>query len=186
MDELKMKEGESKLAYTKRIVFGKLIDKTIDNDYSELAPLIFNKEYSSDVARRMFYGARNILELFDKESINNISDDDITKELDVKIEELKKERMKLQTTKLEYNRNIRKDSRRELLYENIKNTRDRLPLPEFYDIPTDEIEGSYFLLWTDLHYGAEFVSEKEVYNKIKDLNINYSQGYHFSEPKDSI
>ena len=33
---------------------------------------------------------------------------------------------------------------------------------------------------------AEFVSEEEIYNKIKDLNIDYSQGYYFSEPKDSI
>ena len=33
---------------------------------------------------------------------------------------------------------------------------------------------------------AEFVAEKEIYNKIKDLNIDYSQGYYFSEPKDSI
>jgi diguanylate cyclase (GGDEF)-like protein len=33
---------------------------------------------------------------------------------------------------------------------------------------------------------AEFVSEEEIYNKIKDLNIDYSQGYYFSEPKDNI
>ena len=33
---------------------------------------------------------------------------------------------------------------------------------------------------------AEFVSEEEIYNKIKDLKVDYSQGYYFSEPKDSI
>ena len=33
---------------------------------------------------------------------------------------------------------------------------------------------------------AEFVSEEEIYNKIKELNIDYSQGYYFSEPKESI
>ena len=33
---------------------------------------------------------------------------------------------------------------------------------------------------------AEFVAEEEIYNKIKDLNIDYSQGYYFSEPKESI
>ncbi|MDR3597370.1 EAL domain-containing protein [Clostridium sp.] len=33
---------------------------------------------------------------------------------------------------------------------------------------------------------AEFVSEEEIYNKIKDLNVDYSQGYYFSEPKDNI
>jgi diguanylate cyclase (GGDEF)-like protein len=33
---------------------------------------------------------------------------------------------------------------------------------------------------------GEFVGEEEIYNKIKDLNIDYSQGYYFSEPKESI
>lgn len=33
---------------------------------------------------------------------------------------------------------------------------------------------------------AEFVAEEEIYNKIKELNIGYSQGYYFSEPKESI
>jgi len=33
---------------------------------------------------------------------------------------------------------------------------------------------------------AEFVSDEEIYSKIKELNIDYSQGYYFSEPKDKI
>lgn len=32
---------------------------------------------------------------------------------------------------------------------------------------------------------AEFVAEEEIYNKITELNVDYSQGYYFSEPKDS-
>lgn len=33
---------------------------------------------------------------------------------------------------------------------------------------------------------AEFVAEEDVYNKIRNLNIDYSQGYYFSEPKPFI
>lgn len=33
---------------------------------------------------------------------------------------------------------------------------------------------------------AEFVAEEEIYNKIKELNVDYSQGYYFSEPKENI
>lgn len=33
---------------------------------------------------------------------------------------------------------------------------------------------------------AEFVADEEIYNKIKDLNIDYSQGYYFSEPRETI
>lgn len=33
---------------------------------------------------------------------------------------------------------------------------------------------------------AEFVSSKEIYDKVKELGIDYSQGYYFSEPQKNI
>lgn len=33
---------------------------------------------------------------------------------------------------------------------------------------------------------AEFVEDKEVYDKVRNLNIDFSQGYYFSEPKPKI
>lgn len=33
---------------------------------------------------------------------------------------------------------------------------------------------------------AEFVSDKEVFNKIKEMGVDFSQGYYFSEPKPDI
>ena len=33
---------------------------------------------------------------------------------------------------------------------------------------------------------AEFVAEEEIYNKIKDLHIDYSQGYYFSQPNQNL
>jgi len=33
---------------------------------------------------------------------------------------------------------------------------------------------------------AEFVSTKEVYETLKNLDIDYMQGYYFSEPKESF
>lgn len=86
MDEerLKRKEEESELGYVKRIVYGKLKDKTLnDYDYTELSELIFNKAYSSDVARRMFYGARIIFELMDNEEINNLPKNKIDEIMEV-------------------------------------------------------------------------------------------------------
>ncbi|MBN2838600.1 MAG: EAL domain-containing protein, partial [Fusobacteriaceae bacterium] len=37
---------------------------------------------------------------------------------------------------------------------------------------------------TDIKTIAEFVHSKEVYDKVKELRIDYSQGYYFSEPKE--
>lgn len=169
MDELKMKEGESKLAYTKRIVFGKLIDKTIDNDYSELAPLVFGKEYSSDVARRMFYGARNILELFDKESINNVSDDDILQELEEKKKELEKEKIKYQDQKREYKNYLRADARfehlqQEMIYE-IQKLNEYRPLYNTYTNNYVGGDNEASLILSDLHLGMEANDRFNKYNK---------------------
>lgn len=33
---------------------------------------------------------------------------------------------------------------------------------------------------------AEFVSDKEVFNKVKEMGVDFSQGYYFSEPKPDI
>ena len=66
---LRQRDGESLLQYHKRIIYGKLVDKTLsDIDYTELAERVYGQAYSSDVARRMFYGSRRTLELLDKET----------------------------------------------------------------------------------------------------------------------
>lgn len=165
MELLKKRSEESQIEYVKRIVYGKLIDKTIDDDYTILAPLVFGKEYSSDVARRMFYGARDVLKLIDFDKINNVKDNDIIKQIEEKTLELEKQRKKLQATKIEYNRNIRNDSRQELLYENIKQTQERLPIPNFEPIDSEYKNGTYVLGWSDVHYGADFVSANNIYNR---------------------
>ena len=50
--ELTQREGESRAQYHKRLIYGKLVDKTLaDVDYSELSEYIYGQSYSSDVAR---------------------------------------------------------------------------------------------------------------------------------------
>ena len=149
----------------KSIVYGKLIDKTDDRDYSELAKELFGKELASDECRKRMYGMRHLLEAMEEEQINKVEDNDIIKEIETKKEELLKERMKLQTTKIEYNRNLRKDSRFEMFYENINDARDRLPMPVFEELICEEQEGEYVLALADIHYGAFFESINNSYSR---------------------
>lgn len=65
---LRRKEGESELQYVKRLTYGKLVDKTIDEDFTELSPLIFGQELSSTEARKRMYGIKRLLELENKKS----------------------------------------------------------------------------------------------------------------------
>ena len=94
----------------KSIVYGKLIDKTDDRDYTELSKELFDKELASDECRKRMYGMRTVIEAIEKDNIN-VSESDVLADIEAKKEELIKESMKLQTAKIEYNRNLRKDSR---------------------------------------------------------------------------
>lgn len=111
-------ESESLFDYHKRLVYGKLVDKTLaDVDYTELSELVYGQSYSSDVARRMMYGSRRTLELMESEKIGNIESDNIINELDAKIIELRKERQKYLDQRREFNKLVVFDGRREHLYD---------------------------------------------------------------------
>jgi hypothetical protein len=104
--QIERAETESELDYHKRLIYGKLVDKTLaDADYSELAKLAYGQEYSSDVARRMFYGSKKTLELMDKARIENRKEADVSDEIDAKLIELRKERQKFYDYRAAYSKN---------------------------------------------------------------------------------
>lgn len=116
--ELNRKANESLLDYHKRIIYGKLVDKSLsDVDYTELSSLVYGQAYSSDVARRMFYGSRRTLELMDSERVSMVEDTDTLSEIDTKLLELKRERQKYADQRREFNKLVSKEAREEHLYE---------------------------------------------------------------------
>lgn len=87
------------------------------------------------------------------------------KEIDKKLEELRKERIKLQTANIERNRIDRAQSRQEMYYEYVGNAITSLPLPEFRPIvQNDSNEKEYIATLSDLHFGAVFTSEHNKYS----------------------
>ena len=66
---------ESKYEKIKNIVESKLIDR-VDKGYVELSEEAFGKAYSSDVARRMFYGAKRVIDAIEEDKKNNIEDEE--------------------------------------------------------------------------------------------------------------
>lgn len=73
-NKLKRLPNESELQYVKRLVLGKIVDKTIDTDYEELSELIFGEgnAYNSSEVRKRCYGIKRILELENKEEIKQL------------------------------------------------------------------------------------------------------------------
>lgn len=170
---LKRRDNESDLEYTKRIVYAKLVDKTTDLDYSELSNLIYDKPYSSDVARRMFYGMRKIFELMDKEGINSVSENEILKKIEEKSLELEKEKIKFQDQRREYKKLIRSEARFERILEivkkEIKNVNQIKPFKYCNIKPSETIKNKNeaVLMVSDWHIDAMFENAFGEYN----LNI---------------
>ncbi len=158
--------NESELSYHKRIILGKLVDKNLSEyDYSELSKYVYGQEYSSDVARRMFYGSKRTLDLIEKNMTENITDNEVLDEIELKRISLEKERKKLQATKSEYNKYLRVDSRFELLYENIRDSIQVIEVPELYPIEKAYNDKHSVLNFSDVHYGSKF----------KGINNEYSR-----------
>lgn len=112
--------GESDLDFHRRIVYGKLVDKTLaDVDYAELSELLYGQQYHSDSARRMMYGSLRTLQLVDAEQRSNITDADVLRELDAKREELQKESQRFYDQRREYNKLIAEVARNEHLEERL-------------------------------------------------------------------
>lgn len=139
----------------------------LDMTWEDLAE-VFNSElreedetYNSSAYRKPYQQAK----VYYEDVFSKMVDEGYSKQIQEKTRELQKERQKLNATKIEYNRDLRHESRFELYYENIKDAITTLPLPEFYPIYSDlETQKEYVLGIADIHAGAKFESENNNYS----------------------
>lgn len=166
--EIKRMANESPLDFHRRVVYGKLVDKTLsDLDYTEIADMLYGKPYASDVARRMLYGSRATLELLDAERSAGIKDSDIRTEIDTQMIELKKERQRFYDQRREFNKLVAESGRREHLYERLEAAAASLSetIGNMYDGPSvnlDFTDNEGVLVLADWHYGMK---AENVFNK---------------------
>lgn len=163
--ELSRRSGESELDFQRRIVYGKLVDKTLsDYDYSELAELIYGQTYSSDFARRLMYGSLKTLEAMDREPAAYISAP--AQDIDAKILELKKERQRFFDQRNAFNKVVRERSRQEELNDIIVRAVQGGELPRLEYQPRAVVVSDNDLLVSlnDIHYGATISNAWNEYN----------------------
>lgn len=88
-------------------------------------------------------------------------------DLDIKLEQLRKEKIKIQTLNVERNRLDRSAARQELFYEYVGDVCASLPLPDFMPLHGTGYNKdiTYCLTIADLHYGADFKSLHNEYSK---------------------
>lgn len=167
--DLSRRQNESPLDYHKRIIYGKLKDKSLgDLDYSELSDYAYGQHYSSDVARRMFYGSRRTLDLvanYQKDSHANTS---TINELDAKIDEFKREKQKFFDQRREYNKLQAEAGRREHLYDRLADAANNLSetvgdvVHKLVELDTGENEA--VIVFSDWHYGMTAHNAFNTYN----------------------
>ena len=167
------KPNETDFEYHKRLVYGKLVDKTLsDMDYSELSEKVYGQAYSSDVARRMMYGSRKTLDLISSMNADEISNKDTLKEIEAKTIELQKERQRFFDQRREYNKLLSNDGRKEHLFETLVRSAENLKesigniyenLPECFEtFGTSDNEA--VLVLSDWHYGMKTENIFNEYN----------------------
>lgn len=162
------RDGESEFAYHKRLVYGKLVDKTLaDEDYSELSLPLYGKEYSSDFTRRMMYGSLQSIKLIERSNIDT-SPEQTLLDMERRKADIASERQKLQLVKRDLTRDTNKDARIDLFFEQMADAMQRIDPAEFARVSDDlqPDDGREWLLGiADLHYGAKFESLHNAYSR---------------------
>ena len=160
---MERRKNETRYQYLKRITEGKR-DKTFDLDYVQWSLLAFGKEYSEDVARRMFYGVERTIEAVEESSLGEVTDEMFMKELEVKKKELEILKVQFQDQKREYSKYLRMDARWLHLIDEMKKSVSELePMEYNYDFIDGDKEAS--LIISDWHFGLECSNYWNTYNK---------------------
>lgn len=161
--ELAKRDGESDLQYHRRLVYGKLVDKTLaDVDFAELSELVYGQRFTSDECRKRMYGSRATLDVLDKDGLRDVTGNEILKDIEEKTAELQKERIRLFDQRREYRKMITSEGRFDHLCDCLSGAAEELnqTIGLVYsdvrreeadddDVTTDEA----VLVLSDWHYG---------------------------------
>ncbi|MBD5534518.1 MAG: hypothetical protein HDQ99_02440 [Lachnospiraceae bacterium] len=140
---------------------------SIDLDWSEIKDK-YGIDLASDSIRKAngtIFGGSFRTAYLKNQIYTNPEEFSKEKELDKKLADIRKERIKLQTANIERGRVDRNESRHEMYYEYVGSVSTSLPLPEFQPLcSNDKKDIEYLMALADIHYGAKFTSENNKYS----------------------
>lgn len=184
MDELKKMDTETEEQYLWKI--GQLVDSGIVDSWASINDIV-NREILGDdetiwrtesAWRKGYQAAKK----YYNGCFSKMESGEYANKLEEQRRELEKERQKLYTTKTEYTRQIRQQSRFELFYENVADEINKLAAPEFIGANYSVNDKKYILAIADIHAGANFITETNEYsfeeitkrfNKLLNDTINF-------------
>ena len=150
------------------IVIGKLVDRTIDDDYAELSERLCGEGncFNSSEVRKRMYGMKAIIDAIEREGEEAIRSTDKLSEYDRKKIEFQVERQKFFDQRNAFNKLVRERSRQEELNEILVaaiQSGNLLQLNyEYHEvIPSDN---DLLVSLNDIHYGATVNNYWNTYN----------------------
>ena len=168
---------ESYLAFAKRATEA-LQDGLID--YDEWGEAVLGENiYSQENTRRCAKFFSQFIQNLEDDEIEQIDDKDKVAEIKKAMEELKAERIKIQTANLEYNANARAEARGDLFLERIVEAINRLEPVKVKHIELSPVENNIGLLClSDFHAGSTY--------EVKGLYGEVVNRYDFGIMKDRL
>lgn len=153
------------------IVIGKLVDRTIDDDYAELSESLFGEGncFNSNEVRKRMYGMKAIIDAIERDGEKNIQSADVMSELDRKKIEIQTERQKFFDQRNAFNKLVRERSRQEELNEILVKSIQDGDLPKLnyefnpYGLVTQS-DNDLLVSLNDIHYGATVDNYWNTYN----------------------
>lgn len=149
-------------------MIGKLVDRTIDDDYAELSERLFGEGncFNSSEVRKRMYGMKAIIDAIEREGEEAIRSTDRLSEYDRKKIEFQVERQKFFDQRNAFNKLVRERSRQEELNEILVAAIQSGNLPqlnyEYHEvIPSDN---DLLVSLNDIHYGATVNNYWNTYN----------------------
>lgn len=149
-------------------MIGKLVDRTIDDDYEELSEHLFGEGncYNSSEVRKRMYGMKAIIEAIERDGETAVVDEDALNALDSKKIELQKERQKFFDQRNAYAKLLRERSRQEelneILFEAVK--AGNLPTLNYTYSDVEPSDNDLLVSLNDIHYGANVHNYWNTYN----------------------
>ena len=168
MNNILKREGESHLAYVKRLTENK---REYDLDYQEWAKLICDYDCSSENGRKAYYVVSKLVNKLDDEYANMVvnsqpqqAQDELLMELEVKKRELYKERVKLQDLNNAIRRESRPQARWEVAMEKLEDSIMSLPSLTINLATDDKGSNEASILISDVHIGKGVNTPHNTYN----------------------
>lgn len=162
------KENEEDLDYAMRLIDIKKEERPDDLDWGDIVELLgldLNKDSLRKSQDTIFGGIAVYKKMKDKELISKPAD--YQQEVQIQLQELKKERIRLSDERAALNRRLRDEARKESMHDLITECAQSLKIEDKKVTPVcleEEFEKAAILTLSDFHFGLEINEFNNIYN----------------------